>query len=89
MRKPDPRRTKISVPEYAASLGVSVDKVHAFIRNGELRAMNGATKMGGRPRYLIDIKDIESFETRRLVLPEKPVVRRSKPPKPKGMKEYF
>src|SRR4051812_5843705 len=36
-------------PQYAAKLGVSVEKVHGWIRRDELRAINVAAKLGGRP----------------------------------------
>jgi excisionase family DNA binding protein len=53
--------------EVAERYGVSPDKVIAWIRAGELRAMNIATRPGGRPRYAIDETDLLAFEVRRQV----------------------
>ncbi len=58
-------RTKVTPPQLAARLGVSATKIVAWIRSGELRAINAATKAGGRPRWLIDEADIAAFEARR------------------------
>jgi hypothetical protein len=59
----------ISAPKLAKVWGVSVNKVLAFIRSGELRAMNLATRRSGRPRYAISLSDVEAFEQARQVLP--------------------
>lgn len=60
-------QTKLSPPELAKRWGISPDKVLSWIRSGELRAMNAATRRGGRPRFLIDEQDIAAFEARRAV----------------------
>jgi excisionase family DNA binding protein len=60
-------RTKLTPPEVARLWGISPDKVLAWIRSGELRAINAAMSTRGRPRYLIDVKDLEDFENRRAV----------------------
>ena len=57
--------TKITPRALARRYRVSPDKVLGWIRSGELRAINVATKPGGRPRFLIDEKDIAAFEERR------------------------
>jgi excisionase family DNA binding protein len=58
-------RTKLTPPELAALWGLSTDKILAWIRAGELRAFNAVTRLGGRPRWLIDIAEVEAFEARR------------------------
>lgn len=63
-----PRR-KLTPPEVAQQLGVGPDKVHRWIRTGELRAINLATTPTGRPRYAIDVADLVEFERGRQVLP--------------------
>ena len=64
--RPVMRRIKFTPPEVAEMWGVSVEKVLTWIRNGELRAVNAATKKDGeRPRYLIDLEDINDFERSR------------------------
>lgn len=64
--------TKFTPPQLARLWGIGYDKVVAWIRSGELRAINAATTPGGRPRYLIDEADIKSFELRRAVSPPPP-----------------
>lgn len=73
-------RTKLTPPEVARQWGVSVDKVLTWIRSGELRAVNLATRLSGRPRYRIDINDLRDFEQRRAVVaPPTPSRTRKKP----------
>ena len=71
-------RTRITPPTLAKSWGISVDKVLAWIRSGELRAIDVSTRRGGRPRYLLDVADIAAFEALRAVQPplQKPRRRR-------------
>ena len=67
-------KTKLRPPEIARRWGVSCDKILSFIRCGELRATNMVCPgRGQRPRYLVDVVDLEDFERRRTVCP---------PPKP-------
>ena len=66
----EPDRGKLTPPEIARLYGVSPDKVLGWIRAGELRAINIATKLGGRPRYLVDRIDLNAFETQRQVIPD-------------------
>jgi hypothetical protein len=60
-------RTKISPPELAARWGLDSHKILSWIRSGELKAIDVSTRQGGRPRFLIDERDIEAFELRRTV----------------------
>ncbi|MFH1269018.1 MAG: helix-turn-helix domain-containing protein [Planctomycetota bacterium] len=69
----------LSPPQAARQRGISVNKVHEWIASGELRAVNMATKPGGRPRWKIDVADLEAFEERRANTPApKPSRRRRK-----------
>lgn len=63
------RRTKLTPPEIARRWGISADKVVAWIRAGELRAVNAAARIGRRPRYLVDVADLCAFEAARAVVP--------------------
>jgi len=56
---------KLTPPQLAKLWGISCDKVIAWIRAGELRAIDASTKRGGRPRYLIDEDDVAAFERSR------------------------
>ncbi len=70
MRTATIEKQKFTPPEIARLWGVSVEKVVAYIRSGELRAINAATPgRNQRPRYLIDVIDLEDFERRRTVGP--------------------
>lgn len=68
--------TKLTPPQLARRWGISPDKVLAWIRAGELRAIDACTKLGGRPRYLIDERDIAEFEGRRSSTRQEPCLRR-------------
>lgn len=82
-------RKKKSVPVLAKEWGVSNNKITGFIKSGELRAINVATRTDQRPRYLIDLADIEAFGRSREVLPSAgPATRRLR--KSAGAaKDYF
>ncbi|MFZ1934333.1 MAG: DNA-binding protein [Thermoguttaceae bacterium] len=70
------RKTKLTPPELARQWGIDVAKVLTWIRSGELRAVNLATRRDSRPRYAIDVADIALFEAARAVQPPTPRVRR-------------
>ena len=63
-------RQKLTPPQLAKQWGISDRKVLDWIESGELRAINAATRPDGRPRYLIDGRDVEAFERRRAVNPQ-------------------
>ncbi len=69
-------RRKRSVPQLAREWGVAPKKVTDFIQSGELRAINLARKPDNRPRYAIDVADIESFERGREIVPSAEPTRR-------------
>ena len=69
-------RTKLTPPQLAREWGVGSDKIRGLIRAGELRAIDVATRRGGRPRFLIDRADIAAFEGQRAVVPAVKVARR-------------
>lgn len=48
-------------PQFATSLGVSADTVLAWIRSGELEALNLAGSRCTRPRYRISQDAIDRF----------------------------
>lgn len=64
------QRSKITPPELARRWGIKPDKVLAWIRMGDLAAINAATHPGGRPRYLIGLDDVAAFESLRSVSPQ-------------------
>lgn len=77
MRKSEStEKQKLTPPEVARSYGVKEEKILAWIRSGELRAFNAATRPTGRPRFLIDKADLEAFENSRAVVPPPKKTRR-------------
>lgn len=62
-------RPMMTPPQIARRYGVSPDKVLTWIRTGELRAINVASKPDGRPRYVVDEADLMVFESRRQAQP--------------------
>ncbi len=75
-------------PELAERLGVSPDKILAWIRSGELPAVNVSTRRGGRPRYLINREGLTIFEAKRRAAGDPPIKRRRRRQDP-GVIEYF
>lgn len=65
-------RTKFTPPELAARWGIDPAKILAWIKSGEIRAIDACTVQGGRPRYLIDQHDVFVFEEAREVIPACP-----------------
>lgn len=65
--------------ELAEYLRVSPDKVRSWIRKGELRAINTASVLCGKPRWVITPESLAEFEKRRTS------VRPPQPPKRKRM----
>jgi hypothetical protein len=78
----------LTPPKVATRLGVSADKVRAWIRKGELCATNVAMEGSGRPRFGISEEDLAAFQARRQPAkpPPKPPRRRKKDP---HVIEYF
>ena len=70
----------LTPPKIAQQLGVCVDKVHGWIKRGELRAVDVSEQPGhGRPRFRIDPGDLTDFlRGREVVARPKPQRRRRK-----------
>jgi hypothetical protein len=60
---------RLTAPQAAELRGVSLEKIHAFIRSGEVRAIDVSQGRGQRPRYRIHPADLEAFEQARRVCP--------------------
>jgi hypothetical protein len=66
--------------QIADRFGCKVDKVLAFIANGELSAINTALKGAKRPTWRITPEALEAFESARTThKAEQPTPRRRKP----------
>jgi transposase len=68
----------LTVAEVARRYRVGEDKVRGWIRRGELRAINTATALCGKPRWVILPDDLVTFEKRRTSEPPPKPVRRRK-----------
>jgi len=80
--------TKLTPPKLAKEWGVAPEKILGWIHTGELPAINAASRLGARPRYLIDRVGIAIFEKRRSATPPPPVSRRRKHLE-EGVIEFF
>jgi predicted site-specific integrase-resolvase len=65
-------RTTITAKQYAQQLGVSENKVLAWIRTGQLRALNVASNVKNRPRWKITADARREFEESRTAKPSEP-----------------
>ena len=86
-RAADFQRTKLTPPEIARRWGIKSQKVLAWIHSGELRAINAAECLAGRPRYLVDVEDLAAFERAREVVSRK--AKSLKRSSNAGITEYF
>lgn len=69
-----------SVADLCRRWKVGPDKIHGFIRSGELLAVNVATNLSARPQWRITPEAVELFERRRSSAPPpKPPRRRRQP----------
>lgn len=62
-------RTTITPKAYAQQLGVSENKVLAWIRTGQLKALNVASSVRNRPRWKITAEARREFEDSRTAKP--------------------
>ena len=77
----------LTPPELARRYGVKPDKILAWIRSGELRAINLVERPGGRPRWKISEADLLIFEQRRAATGPAPRTRRRR--KDPAVIEFF
>ena len=84
-------RQKLTPPQLARIWGVSTNKIIGFIRRGELRCVDLSSHGSSRPRYAIDLVDIEAFEKARQVVPEggENATRKLRRRTAKHVKEFF
>lgn len=76
-----PANVPLTPPQVAAQLGVSPDTVLAWIRSGELLALNVGNPKGKRPRFRVEPGALAEFKRRRA--PEPKPVRRRRAKRPK------
>ena len=81
-------RRRLTPPQIAETYGVRPEKVIGWIRAGELRAVNVATRANSRPRFVVDQDDLLAFEARRSATPA-PKIRRRKQQRNERTIEFF
>ncbi|MCI0463308.1 MAG: helix-turn-helix domain-containing protein [Gemmataceae bacterium] len=81
-----PSAAGLTVRDLARRYRVSPDKVRLWIRRGELHAVNTATALCGRPRWVVSPDALAEFERRRAGGPT-PKPRRRR--KLTGMVDYY
>ncbi len=82
-------RCKITPPMIAKRYGCSAEKVVGWIRRGELKAFDSASRRGGRARWLVDLKDLQAFEESRSAPPALPLAPRPRRARLSGVREFF
>ncbi len=75
-----PTARGLTVRDVARRYRVSPDKVRAWIARGELRAVNTATALCGRPRWVVSPDALAEFERRRAGGPPPKPARRPRRP---------
>jgi len=69
----------LSPNDVAARLGVSWAKVVAWIKSGQLLAVNVASRPSGKPQWRIAESDLDFFLATRQAQPSRPATRRRRP----------
>ena len=75
--------------QIASRYGISVHKILHWIATGELRAINVATEIGRRPRWVVPSEALTDFERRRAAQPRPPPRRRKRRGKLPDVIEFF
>ena len=83
------QRTKLSTTQIAKQWGVSSGQVLYWIHTGQLKAIDITKKLGGRPRYRVDVKELAVFETSRATQPAPKIPRRRKWRYDEGVTQYY
>lgn len=78
MAQPDARLPGFSVADLCRRWKIGADKIHGFLRRGELIAVNVAASLSGRPQWRIPAESVEQFERRRSSAPPPKPARRRK-----------
>ena len=76
----------LTVRDLARRYRVGEDKIRGWIRCGEMRAVNTATALCGRPRWVVSPDALAEFERRRV---SGPIPQPKRPRKKTGIVDYF
>jgi hypothetical protein len=72
------RRGGYSVRDLSLRWRVGPDKVRAFIRSGELVAVNVAAHLSSKPQWRVTPESVQAFECRRTSAPPPKLARRKR-----------
>ena len=86
---PDTRRAALTVAEVARRYGVTAHTVLAWIRSGDLRAVNVGRRPGARPSWRITPEALAGFESRRAPGPGRPTRGRGRRRQAKDHVEFY
>jgi len=79
----------LTVSQLAKRYHVSPDKIRNWIRKGELRALNVASRLCGRPRFVVTADSLAEFERgREAATPDAPKPKRRRR-RPAGFIDFF
>ncbi|MCA9261098.1 MAG: helix-turn-helix domain-containing protein, partial [Planctomycetales bacterium] len=83
--------TYLTPPQVSRLLGIAKERIHEFIRNGELRAVNVARNLNGqRPRWRISPQALADFESNRSnSKPKPPAAPRGRRRAAKPVRDYL
>jgi hypothetical protein len=84
--RPQPTPRGLTVADLVLRYRVSPDKIRAWINRGELSAVNTATALCGRPRWVVNPDSLAAFEQRRASSPPPQPQKRKKKT---GFVDYF
>jgi len=89
MRGGGGQATKLSPPQIARMWGVSHEVVLNWIRSGQLKAINVASVMNGRPKFRVDVSELAAFEARRATQPAPKISSRRRKRYDEGAIQFF
>ncbi len=75
------------IKDLCERFAVGEHTVLAWIRRGELKAINVSSKQGGRPKWRVTQQALEAFELLRTTSPTKPRTHDRK--RPAGVIEFY
>jgi hypothetical protein len=86
---PDEHSRGLSVADLARRWRKGEDQIRGWIKSGELRALNVASTLSGKPRYVVTPEALAAFEQRRLAATPLPPPKHKKRIKRSDIIDYY